>query len=53
VVLQSVKEGDGLSGVPALNSFGERSANCTSASSPDSGESHRLSSGYRFLEIAV
>jgi hypothetical protein len=29
-----VNEGEGLSGVPALVSFGERSAKCTSALSP-------------------
>jgi len=49
-----VSEGEGLSGVPALEILGERSAKCTSAFSPvNQGESHRLSSGYRFLRQGV
>jgi hypothetical protein len=53
-MLMDVREGEGLSGVPALNCRGERSAECTSAVIPQlSGESLRLSSGYLFLDRGV
>jgi len=49
-----VREREGLSGTPALNCRGERSAKCTSALIPQlSDESLRLTSGYRFLLAGV
>ena len=38
----SVNEGEGLSGVPALDSVGERSAKCTSALSPVSNQANHI-----------
>jgi len=37
-----VNEGEGLSGVPALDSIGERSAKCTSALSPVSKQANHI-----------